>query len=177
MKKLSIGTIKGFRSVLNSVLSHNNLNISQNQDISDVIKSFVLERPTVKKASIAWNVDVVLKYLCSDKFEPLDKIPLEELTKKTLFLLALALAKRVSELQALSKDVGFIKEGALVSLLLEFRAKNDNKAKSLPRNFIVKGLSHLVGPEEERKLCPVRALRAYLDRTKDLRQYQVRNLF
>ena len=120
---------------------------------------------------------IIIIIICSDKFEPLDKIPLEELTKKTLFLLALALAKRVSELQALSKDVGFIKEGALVSLLLEFRAKNDNKAKSLPRNFIVKGLSHLVGPEEERKLCPVRALRAYLDRTKDLRQYQVRNLF
>ena len=106
----------------------------------------------------------------------MDKIPLAELTKKASFLLALALAK-VSELQALPKDVDFIKKGASVSLLLEFRAKNDNKAKSLHRNFIVKGLSHLVGPEEERKLCPVRALRAYLDRAKDLRQDQVRNLF
>ena len=122
-------------------------------------------------------MDVVLKNLCSEKFELLDKIPLKELTKKTVFLLALALAKRVSELQALSKDVGFKKEGALVSLLSEFRAKNDNKVKGLPRDFVVKGLTHLVGPEEERKLCPVRALRAYVERTKDLRQDQVENLF
>ena len=88
--------------------------------------------------------------------------------KKTLFLLALGLA--------LSNDVGFITEEALVSFMLDFRAKNDNKVKRLTRNFIVKGLAHLVGPEEERKLCPVRASRAYLDRTKNLRQDQVRKL-
>ena len=83
-KKLAIGIIRGFRSVLQSVLRHNDIDISKNQDISDVIKSFVLERPTVKRRSIAWNVDVVLKYLCTEKFEPLDKIPLKELTKKTV---------------------------------------------------------------------------------------------
>ena len=88
--------------------------------------------------------------------------------KKTLFLLALGLA--------LSNDVGFITEEALVSLMLDFRAKNDNKVKRLTRNCIVKELAHLMGPEEERKLCPVRALRAYLDRTKNLRQDQVRKL-
>ena len=41
----------------------------------------------------------------------------------------------------------------------------------------MKDLVHLVGPEEERKLCPVRALKAYLARTKDLRQEKVKNLF
>ena len=107
----------------------------------------------------------------------MQEIPLKELTKKTVFLVALALAKRVSELQALSKNVGFGREGALVSLLSDFRAKNDNKVKSLPRNFLVKDLAHLVGPEEERKLCPVRALRTYLERTKEFRQEQVGNLF
>ena len=176
-KKLAVGTIKGYRSVLHSVLRHTNIDIRNSQDISDVIKSFVLERPPNRRKSVSWNVDVVLKYLCSERFEPLEEIPLKELTKKTVFLLALALAKRVSELQALSKEVGFCKEGALVSLLSVFRAKNDNKVKGLPRNFIVKDLAHLVGPEEERKLCPVRALKAYLARTKDLRQEQVKNLF
>ena len=34
-----------------------------------------------------------------------------------------------------------------------------------------------MGPEEERKLCPVRALKAYIARTKDLRNDQVENLF
>ena len=137
----------------------------------------LLERPPNKRKTVSWNVDVVLKYLCSERFEPLEQVPLKELTKKTVFLVALALAKRVSELQALSKEVGFCNEGALVSLLSIFRAKNDNKVRGLPRNFIVKDLAHLVGPEEERKLCPVRALKAYIARTKDLRNDQVENLF
>ena len=176
-RRLAVSTIKGFRSVLHSVLRHNGIDIRNNQDISDVIKSFILERPPDKKKTIAWNVDVVLKYLCSNRFEPLGEIPLKELTKKTIFLVALALAKRVSELQALSKNVGFGRDGALVSLLSDFRAKNDNKVKSLPRSFLVKDLTHLVGQEEERKLCPVRALRVYLERTREYRQEQVGNLF
>ena len=176
-RKLAVGTIKGFRSVLQSVLRHNNLDISNNQDITDVIKSFIIEKPLAKKDSINWNVDVVLSFLCSGRFEPLSGSSLRDLTRKTLFLLALALAKRVSELQALSSNVGFTKEGAVVSLMLGFRAKNDNKMKRLPRNFLVKSLTELVGPEEERKLCPVRALREYLDRTKGMRQGENRNLF
>ena len=126
---------------------------------------------------MAWNVDVVLNFLCSERFEPLSSASLKDLTQKTLFLVALALAKRVSELQAFSSNVGFTEPGAVLSLSLGFRAKNDNKAKSLPRSFLVKSLQNLVGPEEERKLCPVRALRAYLLRTKPLRLEQSSNLF
>ena len=177
VKKLAVGTIKGFRSVLQSVLRHNELDISHNLDISDVIRSFIIERPVVKKNTISWNVDIVLNFLCSTKFEPLGYSSLRDITRKTLFLLALALAKRVSELQALSSNEGFTKQGAVVSLILNFRAKNDNKMKGLPRNFVVKGLQDLVGPEEERKLCPVRALRAYLQRTKEFRDGQSTNLF
>ena len=175
-KKLSVGTIKGFRSVLHSVLRHNAINISQNQDISDVIRSFIIERPVSRKDSVSWNIDIVLKYLCSRKFEPLNSVPIKELTKKTLFLLTMALAKRVSEMQAISCEVGFTQEGAVVSLILTFRAKNDNKVRRLPRSFVVKSLSQLVGHEEERKLCPVRALRYYLERTKSLRG-NTKNLF
>lgn len=175
-KKLAVGTIKGFRSVLHSVLRHNNINVGQNQDISDVIRSFIIERPVARKDSVSWNIDVVLRHLCSKKFEPLNAIPLKELMKKTLFLLTMALAKRVSEVQAISSDVGFNQQGAIVSLMLNFRAKNDNKTKRLPRNFLVKSLCDLVGREEERKLCPVRALRQYLERTRPLRG-NIKNLF
>ena len=155
-KKFAVGTIKGFRSVLQSVLRHVDFDVSTNQDISDVIRSFIVERPIIKKESIAWNVDIVLKYLCSERFEPLSSASLRDVTRKTMFLVALALAKRVSELQALSSDVGFSDQGATVSLSLGFRAKNDNKAKALPRSFLIKSLQQLVGQEEERKLCPVR---------------------
>ena len=175
-RKLSVGTIKGFRSVLHSVLRHNEININHNQDISDVIRSFIIERPITRKDSVSWNMDIVLQYLCSRKFEPLGSVPIRELTKKTLFLTTMALAKRVSEMQAISCEVGFNQEGAIVSLMLNFRAKNDNKVRRLPRNFLVKSLSQLVGQEQERKLCPVRALRYYLDRTKSIRG-NTKNLF
>ena len=165
-KNLAVGTIKGFRSTLHSVLRHTNLAINTNQDISDVIRSFVIEKPVVRRETVSWNVDVVLRFLCSDRFEPLQSASLKDLTKKTLFLVSLALAKRVSEIQALSRAVGFSKEGAVVSLVLSFRAKNDNKYKDLPRSFVIKDLTSIVGREEERKLCPVRALRAYLERTR-----------
>ena len=62
-------------------------------------------------------------------------------------------------------------------MLSDFRAKNDNKVKSLPRSFLVKDLTNLVGPEEESKMCPVRALRIYLARTERFRSEQVGNLF
>ena len=148
VKELAVGTIKGFRSVLHSVLRHNDINVGQNQDISDVIRSFIIERPVTRKDSVSWNIDVVLRHLCSRKFEPLNSIPLKELMKKTLFLVTMALAKRVSEIQAISSDIGFTQEGAIVSLMLNFRAKNDNKAKRLPRSFLVKRLCNLVGREE-----------------------------
>ena len=175
-RNLSVGTIKGFRSVLHSVLRHNDININHNQDISDVIRSFIIERPVARRDSVAWNMDIVLRYLCSRKFEPLGLVPIRELTKKTLFLVTMALAKRVSEMQAISCDVGFNQEGAVVSLLLNFRAKNDNKVRRLNRNFLVKSLSQLMGREQERQLCPVRALRYYLDRTRNLRG-NIKNLF
>ena len=89
----------------------------------------------------------------------------------------MALAKRVSELQALARTVGFCSEGALVSLSLDFRAKNDTKCKDLDRHFLVRELGSLVGREEEALLCPVRALKAYLERTKPLVGNNMSRLF
>ena len=82
----------------------------------------------------------------------------------------------MSELQAISSKVGFNEQGTMVSLLLDFRAENDNKVKGLPRSFLVKSLESVVGPEEERKLCPVRSLKAYLKRSKRFWTVQASNL-
>ena len=166
-KQMAVDTIRGYRSTLHSVFRHTGLEINKDQDISDVIRSLRLRAPIVDKSCVSWYLDVVLKYLCSSKFEPLESCPLLELTQKTLFLVTIALAKRVSEIQALSRSVGFSREGAVVSFVLNFRAKNDIKFKGLPRNFLIKELSSLVGQEEEALLCPVRALRTYISRTKD----------
>ena len=176
-KNFAVGTIRGYRSTLHSVLRHTGLQINVDPDISDVLRSLQLQTPRESRDVVPWNLDVVLRYLCSDVFEPIQSSTLVDLTKKTVFLITLALAKRVSEVQALSKSVGFSNEGAVVSLALGFRAKNDFKCKALPRNFLIKDLTSLVGIEEEAKLCPVRCLREYLRRTKGLRSNNVNRLF
>ena len=56
-----------------------------------------------------------------------------------------------------------------VSYLPEFVAKTESERNPLPRSFLVHSLFDSVGDlPEERLLCPVRAVRLYLDLTKDL---------
>ena len=62
----------------------------------------------------SWDLSKVLR-LNSGAFEPLRDAPLRDLSKKVLFLLALAAAKCVGELQALSCIVSFV--GGDASLL------------------------------------------------------------
>lgn len=64
----------------------------------------------------------------------------------------------------------------LLSYLLEFLAETETAANPLPWEFSLASLSEVVGlDEEERLLCPVRALKWYLHRTKS--QLRPRQLF
>ena len=105
-------------------------------------------------------------FLRSSSFEPLTTISLRDLTRKTLFLLSLATAKRVSEIQALSRRVSFSSSAAGLSYVPEFVAKTESALRPLPRSLEVPSLGDFaVGMPEDLLLCPVRALSAYLDRT------------
>ena len=88
------------------------------------------------------------------------------LTKKTLFLVALATTKRVGKLQALSRQVSFC-EDMYVSYLPHFVAETDRPDAPLPRPFKICSLRGFAEDLEEGSLlCPIRSLRAYLERTK-----------
>ena len=102
----------------------------------------------------------------SSAYEPLGSLSLQALTKKTLFLVALAMAKRVGELQALSRQDSFRGEDMYVSYLPHLVTKTDRPAAPLPRSFKVCSLRGFAPLEEGSLLCPVRSLRAYLERTK-----------
>ena len=54
------------------------------------------------------------------------------MTRKTLFLVALATAKRVGELQALSRFISFSSSVAGVSYVPEFLAKTETAVRPLP---------------------------------------------
>ena len=88
----------------------------------------------------AWNLDVVLRTLVRAPFEPLASASLRHVTMKTLFLVALATAKRVGELQALSATVPKQGDNMLLFYLPEFVAKTETQLRPLPREFLLLGL-------------------------------------
>ena len=83
-----------------------------------------------------------------------------------LILVALATAKRVGELQALSRLVSFSSSSAGLTYVPEFVAKTETAVRSLSRTFEVTSLGDFAaGLPEQLLLCPVRSLSAYVTRT------------
>ena len=124
----------------------------------DLLRSFRLSSAERFLRPPAWDLSVVLRFLNSSAFEPLSQAPLRALSQKTLFLLALATAKRVGELQALSCVVTFVGLDACLSYVPQFVAKSESLTRSIPRSFLVKSLSDFAaGLDDDLFLCPVRA--------------------
>ena len=96
-RKLSVSSILGYRSMLSSVFRFKLPEISSSPVLKDLICSFKVETPVRPVSPPAWDLDVVLCHLisCRPTFESLSSTPLRSLTKKALFLVALATAKRV----------------------------------------------------------------------------------
>ena len=134
--------------------------------LRDLVRSFRIEAPIRPLRPPAWDLSAVLQFLNSLVFEPLHQASLRDLTKKVLFLVSLATAKCVGELQAVSRAVSFVRYDACLSYGPEFVAKTESLSNPLPLSFLVASLSDFVaGLGDELLLCPVRALRIYLDRT------------
>ena len=88
----------------------------------------------------SWSLAKTLEYLKGPVFEPLGSCDWRNLTKKTLFLVALATAKRIGELQAISHSISFQSEDAFLSYLPEFVAKTETLKNPVPRSFKLKSL-------------------------------------
>ena len=109
--------------------------------IRDLLRSFRLSSAERVLRPPAWDLSKVLTYLVSPAFEPLSQASFRALTLTTLFLLALATAKRVGELRALSSVVTFVAGVACLSYIPQFVAKSESLTRSIPRSFLVKSLA------------------------------------
>ena len=160
VRKVSVSCVRGYLAMLNSLAKYKGVDLAQDVVVKNLIKSFqreVLRRPP---AVPSWNLDVVLKALTLPPFEPLGQASRKDLTSKCLFLLALATAHRVSELQAVSYVISFQQGDMILEYLPEFIAKTESSTNVLPREVRVKSLSEVVGRhDEERLICPVRAIK------------------
>ena len=133
-------------------------------------------RPVTRSLIPPWDLSLVLGALSGPPFEPLETVEVKFLTLKTVLLVALTTAKRVSEMQALSVSPDctiFSGDRTRVTVRPNpaFIPKNSNAA-CVPvdlRSFHPPPF----GSEEDRRLhllCPVRALRVYMDRTGPFRK-------
>ena len=122
-KKCQISTIKGYRSMISNTLKFKTGNrIGSNPVLSELIRSFELQRPVQRSLTPKWDLSWVLVCLQKPPFEPLDKASKFHVTIKTAFLLALATAKRCSEIHALAMDsqhLRFNQSDGSVSLILK----------------------------------------------------------
>ena len=176
-KKLQPSTIDGYRSAIADKLGNTTVNISKDDNLTRLLESFHRDRPKGRRGIPSWNLSLVLHQLTKAPFEPLREASLKHLSFKTVFLLALGSGKRRSEIHAWQhKNIRHQSDWSKVSLFPSpsFLSKNQ-LAKEGPGSVapvVIPALAPTLDKslKSDRSLCPIRALRYYLDRTSDLRQ-------
>ena len=142
--------------------------VGSNKMLHDIVRAANIAVPRQRSAP-SWDLSKVLGHLKS--LEPLSSLDFVQISKKTLFLVALATCKRVGELQALSPSFTSQGNDVFVSYNHWFRAKTETKERPVPRSFRIRALAENPNtPEVGNPLCPVRALRIYLRKLSSLNE-------
>ena len=176
-----VNTIKVHRSSITSALRLvKPPSPLEEETLSNIIRAMSIQRPRQEHILPKWRLSVVLKSFFKPPFTDSDHgsdrhIPLEFLTYKTAFLVALASAARGSELMALSRADHHLQftelpsgaKRASIQLMPKFLPKNATP-DVIPKPVVFPGIAHLFPREQERLLCPVRALGLYLVKSHEL---------
>ena len=177
-KKFSIPTIKGYRSALSLVLKAKQVDLKNSLELTALIRSMAAEIPPRQITTPKWNLTLVLETLLTAPYEPLEEASLKFLTHKCSFLIALASAKRVSKLQALTGQVAHKEDWSVVSFdfARDFLAKTEvpTSTRYRTRSFQIPSLGNHSSEHNDQLLCPVRALRIYYRRTAERRTAESR---
>ncbi|XP_073467253.1 uncharacterized protein [Aquarana catesbeiana] len=104
-KNLAVSTLKVQVAALGVYLERS---LSSETLIMRFFKALSRSRPVPVKHFPNWDLSVVLQALAKEPFEPLQAISLKNLTLKTIFLVAITSARRISELHALSVKEPFL---------------------------------------------------------------------
>ena len=166
--KMRMSTIRQHKScICTTIKQTTGRDHSSDTVLTNLIKGLQKEAPPPKSRVTAWNLNVILEALGKPPFEPLNEVDIKHLTYKTIFLVAWGTAARVSEIHALAMDGDHLRfeqnnKWLEMTAAMEFLAKNQ-LATHPPRKFRLQAL------KTKKILCPVRAIRIYLDKTKHLR--------
>ena len=169
-----VSTIKNYRSAVAAVHEGfaDGSRLGDNEVVTQLLRGMSNSRPVVRRLAPAWGLSEVLRALARPPFEPIHKSELPALTKKVLFLVAAASARRRSCLQALTvkpNHIRFENHGVRLVPDPEFLAKNQT-LDFLPGDIFLPEMKTCSSVWEDRLWCPVRAIKWYLKRTEALRQ-------
>ena len=175
-RQLQPSTIDGYRTAIADMVGNDPVHFGKDESLTRLLDSFHRDKPKGRRGIPAWNLSLVLHQLTKAPFEPMRKASLKHLTFKTVFLLALGSGKRRSEIHAwLYRNIRHQENWSQVSLYPSpnFLSKNQlaRDGPSAVAPVVIPALAPSLDRslKEDKSLCPVRALRYYLDRTKDLR--------
>ena len=175
-RKLQPSTIVGYRSAIADKLENSPINISKDENLTRLLDSFHRDRLKGRRGIPSWNLSLVLHQLTKAPFEPIKEASLKHLTFKTVFLLALGSSKHRSEIHAWqNRNIRHQSDWSRVSLYRSpsflLRPSCPKRVQTVWPQWLFQPWPQLwISPSSQRSLCPVRALRYYLDRTSDLRQ-------
>lgn len=173
-KQFSVSTIKGYRSALSRVYHHRGIDLTNDTDISSLIKSMEVQRPITRSQVPKWDLSLVLRHINRAPYEPLRLADIKHLTYKTVFLTLLATAKRVGEVHALSSMMSHSEGWRDITLHFDPTFVAKTQRPSDPSTGLASVTIPALKPtvEEGRpdcNLCVVRALRYYIHRSEEFR--------
>jgi len=176
-KKLARSTIEGYRTAISHVIkAKSGLDLGHNAELSNLIANFTKESINRKAIIPIWDLSLVLLALTKGPFEPMHRAELKFITLKTVFLVALASARRRGELHALQCSIQHTSDWSEITLFTnpQFVPKTQliGSGGGPMKPLIIKALSKSLSKDlqEDRSLCAVRAIKYYLDKTKATRQ-------
>ena len=177
VKNLKPATIAGYRTAISDHLGPFGLEVGKSIHLNRLLASFYRDKPILNRGIPSWDLSLVLMALTKAPFEPLKDASLKILTFKTVFLMALASGKRRGEVHAWTfsslRHKPHWKE-VTISPSPAFLAKNQlaSEGPDLIRPIVIPALKPFLSSDlsDDMTLCPIRALRYYLDRTSTLRK-------
>ena len=155
--------------VSHTLAFHRSSQVCSDPAILELIRAMELKRPVFLSLTPKWDLAHVLWSFTKSPYGHLDQSSLQFLTWKAAFLLTMASAKPKSKIHALlveTRHLRFNSSESSVTLLCqqEFLAKNQLTSMA-SKSFKVKSLSKTCGQDDEDSfLCPVRALKFYLNK-------------
>ena len=152
-RKLQPSTIDGNRSAIADKLGNSPINVSKDENLTCLLDSFHRERPKGQRDIPSWNLSLVSHQLTKASFEPI-----KEASLKHLILGSMLGKTRTSDTSQTFQMCLCTQRPAFFP-----RTSRPRRVQTVVKPALAPTLDKFL--KSDRSLCPVRALRYYLDRT------------